>query len=39
VSELAGLRRLVTTEGHFMGLGEVAQDGELAAKRLMNTAR
>ena len=39
VSEVAGLHRLVTTEGRFMGLGEVAQDGELAAKRLMNTAR
>lgn len=39
MSELAGLRQLVTTEGRFMGLGEVAQDGELAAKRLMNTAR
>jgi tRNA pseudouridine55 synthase len=39
VSKLAGLCRLVTDEGHFMGLGEVAADGELAAKRLMNTAR
>jgi tRNA pseudouridine55 synthase len=39
VPELAGLRRLVTAEGRFMGLGEIAQDGELTAKRLMNTAR
>ena len=38
-SEAAGLRRLVTGEGRFMGLGKVASDGELAAKRLMNTAR
>jgi tRNA pseudouridine55 synthase len=38
-SEAAGLRRLVTDEGRFMGLGKVASDGELAAKRLMNTAR
>ena len=38
-SELAGLCRLVTDKGRFMGLGEVAPDGELAAKRLMNTAR
>ena len=38
-SETVGLRRLVTGEGRFMGLGKVASDGELAAKRLMNTAR
>ena len=38
-SGCAGLCRLVTGEGHFIGLGEVAPDGELAAKRLMNTAR
>jgi len=35
----AGLCRLMTDEGRFLGLGEVAPDGELAAKRLMNTAR
>jgi len=35
----AGLCRLMTDEGRFIGLGEVAPDGELAAKRLMNTAR
>jgi tRNA pseudouridine55 synthase len=38
-SETAGPCRLVTDDGRFMGLGEVAPDGELAAKRLMNTAR
>ena len=37
--ELTGLCRLMTDQGRFMGLGEVASDGELAAKRLMNTAR
>jgi tRNA pseudouridine55 synthase len=35
----AGLCRLMTDEGRFIGLGEVAPDGELTAKRLMNTAR
>ena len=35
----AGLYRLVSTEGEFIGLGEVGPDAELAAKRLMNTAR
>ncbi|TNF88051.1 MAG: tRNA pseudouridine(55) synthase TruB [Gammaproteobacteria bacterium] len=34
-----GLYRLVSDEGRFMGLGEVGPDAELAAKRLMNTAR
>lgn len=38
-SKLAGPCRLVTDEGRFMGLGEIAPDGELTAKRLMNTAR
>jgi tRNA pseudouridine55 synthase len=37
--EATGLCRLVTAEGRFIGLGKVAPDGELAAKRLMNTAR
>jgi tRNA pseudouridine55 synthase len=36
---LTGLCRLMTDEGRFIGLGEVGPDGELAAKRLMNTAR
>jgi tRNA pseudouridine55 synthase len=35
----AGLCRLMTDEGRFIGLGELGPDGELAAKRLMNTAR
>ncbi len=34
-----GLYRLVAVDGGFIGLGEVHDDGELAAKRLMNTAR
>jgi len=34
-----GLYRLVAADGGFIGLGEVRDDGELAAKRLMNTAR
>jgi tRNA pseudouridine55 synthase len=34
-----GLYRLVCVESGFMGLGEVLANGELAAKRLMNTAR
>jgi hypothetical protein len=29
----------MTDEGRFIGLGKVDPDGELAAKRLMNTAR
>jgi len=37
--EATGLCRLVTGEGRFIGLGKVTPDGELAAKRLMNTAR
>ena len=35
----AGLYRLVSAEGLFIGLGEVDADAELSAKRLMNTAR
>lgn len=35
----AGLYRLVSSDGAFIGLGEVGLDAELAAKRLMNTAR
>ena len=35
----AGLRRLCSPEGVFLGLGEVAEGGRLSAKRLMNTAR
>jgi tRNA pseudouridine55 synthase len=34
-----GLRRLCTSEGVFLGLGELAASGELSAKRLMNTTR
>jgi len=34
-----GLYRLVAANGGFIGLGEVRPDGELSAKRLMNTAR
>jgi tRNA pseudouridine55 synthase len=34
-----GLYRLVSDEGRFIGLGEVAAAGEIKAKRLMNTAR
>ena len=34
-----GLYRLVAVDGDFIGLGEVLDDGELTAKRLMNTAR
>lgn len=34
-----GLYRLVCAEDGFIGLGEVLEDGDLAAKRLMNTAR
>lgn len=37
--EAPGLYRLVCVESGFIGLGEVSADGELAAKRLMNTAR
>ncbi len=36
---VTGLCRLNSEEGAFIGLGEVAEDGELRAKRLMNTAR
>lgn len=38
-SPAAGLYRLVSSEGIFIGLGEVGRDAELAAKRLMNTGR
>ncbi len=38
-STAAGLYRLVSGEGVFIGLGEVGPDAELAPKRLMNTAR
>ena len=34
-----GLHRLYTSEGVFLGLGELAASGELSAKRLMNTTR
>ena len=34
-----GLYRLVSGEGLFIGLGEVAGEGDIKAKRLMNTAR
>ena len=34
-----GLCRLRSPEGHFLGLGEVFENGQLKAKRLMNTAR
>ena len=34
-----GLYRLVSFDGDFIGLGEVDPEGELKAKRLMNTAR
>jgi tRNA U55 pseudouridine synthase TruB len=34
-----GLRRLRSSAGVFLGLGEIAASGELSAKRLMNTAR
>ncbi len=37
-SEDIGLYRLVSPEDDFIGLGEVFANGELAAKRLMNTA-
>ena len=38
-STATGLYRLVSAEGLFIGLGEVGAGAELAAKRLMNTAR
>jgi tRNA pseudouridine55 synthase len=34
-----GLCRLRSADGCFLGLGEVAKNGQLKAKRLMNTAR
>lgn len=38
-STAAGLYRLISADGVFIGLGEVDANAELAAKRLMNTAR
>ncbi|MDH3389492.1 MAG: tRNA pseudouridine(55) synthase TruB [Gammaproteobacteria bacterium] len=38
-SMTAGLYRLVAPDAAFIGLGEVSAEGELTAKRLMNTAR
>lgn len=37
--EITGLCRLISDQGLFLGLGEVSSDAELAAKRLINTAR
>ena len=37
--EVVGLCRLKTENDRFIGLGEVAENGQLKAKRLMNTAR
>ena len=34
-----GIHRLVDPEGEFIGLGEIAPEGSLKAKRLMNTGR
>jgi tRNA pseudouridine55 synthase len=34
-----GLYRLAAGDGRFIGLGEIGPDGQLGAKRLMNTAR
>jgi len=34
-----GLCRLYSSEAAFLGLGELAENGELSAKRLMNTTR
>jgi tRNA pseudouridine55 synthase len=39
IGAVPGLCRLSTSEGAFIGLGEVSADAELKAKRLMNTAR
>lgn len=36
---ITGLCRLISDQGLFLGLGEVSSDAELAAKRLINTAR
>ena len=36
---LSGLLSLVTENGQFIGIGEVASDGKILPKRLMNTAR
>ncbi len=35
----SGLFNLVTENGRFIGIGEVGANGEISAKRLMNTAR
>ena len=34
-----GLYRLFAADGDFIGLGEIGSDGQIGAKRLMNTAR
>ena len=39
VGATSGIHRLVDPEGDFIGLGEIAGEGELKAKRLMNTGR
>ena len=36
---IVGLCRLISDRGLFLGLGEVSSEAELAAKRLINTAR
>ena len=36
---IVGLCRLISDQGLFLGLGEVSSEAELAAKRLINTAR
>jgi tRNA pseudouridine55 synthase len=36
---LSGLLSLITENGQFIGIGEVASDGKILPKRLMNTAR
>jgi tRNA pseudouridine55 synthase len=38
-SAMPGPCRMSSAEGDFIGLGEVGENGELVAKRLMNTAR
>jgi tRNA pseudouridine55 synthase len=38
-SAIPGPCRMSSAEGDFIGLGEVGENGELVAKRLMNTAR
>lgn len=39
LAPLSGLLSLITQNGHFIGIGEVASDGRILPKRLMNTAR